>query len=162
MLNIIEVGAEVNIDDSSLLFNDCLGYPVYRLMCCPFRSVSIRPRLEVSFEDRLQNELECPLNNTIADRRNRQNADFLAPVLGYFLLPRPHGPIRVGDQFVPYLLQKTLHSAFLDSLERDSVYSRCPVVFLRHPVGLVERLPFADVDVESPETPGGFRLRLDV
>src|SRR5215468_12018606 len=36
MLHVIEVGAEVNIDDSSLLFDDCLGYPVHRLMRCRF------------------------------------------------------------------------------------------------------------------------------
>src|ERR1035438_7377089 len=60
MLNVIEVGAEVDIDDSSLLFNDALGYPVHRLMRCPFRPVSIRPRLEISFEDRLQDELGRP------------------------------------------------------------------------------------------------------
>src|SRR5215813_12985622 len=58
--------------------------------------------------------------------------------------------------------RKPLHSTFFDGLERDSVYSRRPVVFFRHPVGFVERLPFADVDVKSPETPGWFRLRLDV
>jgi len=34
-----------------------LGYPGYSLMRCPFRSVSIRPWLEIRFEDRLQDEL---------------------------------------------------------------------------------------------------------
>ncbi len=96
MLNVIEVGAEVNIDDASLLFDDGLGYPVHRLMSCPSRPVSIRPRLEISFEDRLQNELECSLNHTITNSRNRKNAD-LSPVLRYFLFPCPHRPIRVCD-----------------------------------------------------------------
>jgi hypothetical protein len=55
--NTIQVGAEINIDDSSLLFDDCLGYPVHRLMYCPFRTISIRPRLEISLEDRLQDQV---------------------------------------------------------------------------------------------------------
>jgi hypothetical protein len=80
MLHVIEVGAEVNIDDSSLLFNDCLGYPVHRLMCCPFRTISIRPRLEISLEDRLQDQLECPLDHTITDSRDVQRELHLSPV----------------------------------------------------------------------------------
>src|SRR6516225_4045100 len=97
MPHVIEVGTEVDIDDSSLLFDDCLGYSVHRLMRCPFRPVSIRPRLKISLEDRLQDELESPLDHTVADSRNRKNADFLSPVLRNLLLPYPHGPIGVGD-----------------------------------------------------------------
>src|ERR1022692_4296281 len=118
MLNVIEVGPQVNINDSSLTLYNRLSHAVHRLMRCPFRSVSIRPRLKISFEDRLQNELHRPLNHAVADSRNRQNADFLAPVLGNLLLPPPHGPIRVGDQFLPDLLQKTFPSALLDGVER--------------------------------------------
>src|SRR5215831_15541505 len=80
MLHVIEVGAEVNIDDSSLLFDDCLGYPVHRLMRCPFRSVSIRPRLKISFEDRLQDELDCPLDHPVFYRRDDQRELHLSPV----------------------------------------------------------------------------------
>src|SRR5215467_1462422 len=97
MLNVVEVGAEINIDDSSLLLDDGLGYPVHRLMRCPFRPISIRPRLEISFEDWLQDKLHCPLNHTITDGRNRKDTNFLAPILRNLLLPCPHGPIRVGD-----------------------------------------------------------------
>src|SRR6266478_3588493 len=60
MLNVIEVGPQVNVNDSRLALHNCLCHPVHRLMRCPFRTVSVRPRLEISFEDRLQNELECP------------------------------------------------------------------------------------------------------
>src|SRR5215467_7034599 len=95
MLNVVEVGAEIKIDDSRLALHDGLSHSVHRLMRCPFRSVSIRPRWEFGLEDRLQDELDCPLNHAIADRRNRKNSDSLAPVLGNFLLPRQHGPIRV-------------------------------------------------------------------
>src|ERR1700733_2027433 len=161
MLHVIEVGAEVDIDDSSLLFDDGLGDPVYRLMRCPFGSVSIRPRLEIGFKDRLQNELECSLNHPITDSWNRQNAD-LSPVLWNLLLPCPHGPIRVTDQFVPDPPQETFRSALLNGLKRDPVDSRCPVVAFRHPVSFVERFHLADVDVQPPETPSRFSLRLDV
>ena len=71
-----------------------LGHPVHRLMRCPFRTISIRPRLEISLEDRLQDKLECPLNHTVPDSRYRKEADS-SPLLWNFLLPRPHGPIRV-------------------------------------------------------------------
>jgi len=49
-----------DVDDSCLFFNDGLGYPVHRLMRCPFRPVSIRPRLEIGFEDRLQESFIAP------------------------------------------------------------------------------------------------------
>src|SRR6516225_2626207 len=76
-----------------------------------------------------------------------------APVLGNFLLPCPHGPIRVCDQFIPDLPQKTLHSTFLNGLERDPVNCRCPAVFFRHPVGFVKRLHLANMGVQPPEAP---------
>src|ERR1035438_5898870 len=98
MLNVIEVGPQINVNDSRLALHNRLCHPVHRLMRCPFRSVSIRPRLKISFEDRLQNELERPLDHTVADGRDRQNADFLAPVLWNLLLPSPHGPIRVRSE----------------------------------------------------------------
>src|SRR3954470_10920257 len=60
MLNVIEVGPQVNVDDPRLALHNGLCHSVYRLVRCPFRPVSMRPRLEISFEDRLQNELESP------------------------------------------------------------------------------------------------------
>src|SRR6202451_1898449 len=146
MLNVVKVGAEVDIDDSSLLFDDGLGDPGHRLMSCPFGSASIRSRLEIRFKDRLQDELECSLNHPITDSRNRQNAD-LSPVLWNLLLPCPHGPIRVINQFIPNLPQETFRSASLNGLKRDPVDSRCPVVAFRHPVSFVKRFHLADVDV---------------
>ena len=62
---------KVDIDDSSLLFDNGCGSPVHRLMRGPFRSVSVRPRLEIRFEDRLQDELESSLDHAIPDRRYR-------------------------------------------------------------------------------------------
>src|SRR5260370_13624350 len=80
MLNVIEVGPQVNVNDSRLALHYRLSHPVHRLMSCPFRSVSVRPRLEISFEDRLQNELECPLNHTITDCRDDHPELHLSPV----------------------------------------------------------------------------------
>src|ERR1700730_11480520 len=127
-----------------------------------FRSVSIRSRLEVSFENRFQNELECLLDHAITDGRDREDPDLGSAVLRYLFLPNPHRPIRLIDQFVLNLPEKTLRSALLDSLERDPVDSRCPVVLLRHLVGFLKGFHFADMDVQSPETPGWFSLRLVV
>src|ERR1017187_7065014 len=104
MPHIIEVGSQVKIDDSGFSLINRFSHSVYRFMCCPFYSVSIRPRLEISFEDRFQNELECSLDHAIADPGNREDADLGASVLRNLLLPCSHGPIRVGDQFVSDLL----------------------------------------------------------
>jgi hypothetical protein len=95
MLHIVEVGSEVKIDDAGFPLINRLGHSVYRFMRCPFYSVSIRPRLEISFEDRFQNELECPLDQAIADRGNREDADLGALILRNLLLPCAHAPIRV-------------------------------------------------------------------
>ncbi len=89
MLNIIEVGPQVDIDDSHFVFHDCLSYPLDRLMRCPLRPVAVRPRLEIGFEYRLQDKLEGSLDYAIADTRNRKDADLRAPVLRYLLLPCP-------------------------------------------------------------------------
>src|SRR5215469_6762623 len=162
MLNIVEVGSEVKIDDSSLLFHDRSVHSEYRFMSCPPWPVSVRPRLEISFEDRLQDELEGSLNHPVTNSRNRENADFGAPVLRDFLLSYPHGLIRFSDQFVLNLLQKTLHSVSLDGCERHPVNARGSVITLRHLVGFLERFRLADMNVQSPESPSWFSLRLDV
>src|SRR5215813_4804803 len=78
---------------------------------------------------------------------NGKNADFGAPVLRNFLLPHRHGLIRVMDQFVLYLFQKTLHSAFLDGSKRHSVTTRSTSIALRHLVGLLKGLHLADMNV---------------
>src|SRR5260370_40177404 len=102
-----------------------------------FYSVSIRPRLEISFEDWFQNKLECPLDHAIADRGNREDAALSAPILRHLLFPCAHGPIRVSDQFVSDLLKKTFISALFARFERDPVYSRCLVVLFAHTRGLL-------------------------
>ena len=67
-----------------------------------------------------------------------------------------------GYQFIPYLPEKTLDPALLDGFERDPVTAGSTVIDLRHLVSGPKRLHLADVDVQPPETPGWFGLRLDV
>jgi len=62
-----KVGPQIKIEDACFLLKDRLGDSFYCLMRCPLWSISIRPRLKISFEDRFQNELECSLNHAIAD-----------------------------------------------------------------------------------------------
>ena len=63
MLHVVKVGAQIQIDDFGFLLDDRLRDSMDRFMGCSFRSVSIRSRLEVSFEDRFQNELESDFSN---------------------------------------------------------------------------------------------------
>src|SRR5215469_14335169 len=142
-----EVGSEIKIDDSSLPFHDRLVDLQHRFMSCPLRSVSIRPRLKICFKDRLQDELECPLDHTVTNGWNGKNADLGAPVFRNFLFPYPHGLIRFLDQFVLNLFPKTLHSAFLNGVKRHPINARGSVVTLRHPVGFLKGFHLADVNV---------------
>src|SRR5262245_40508301 len=96
MLDVIKVGFQIQIDDAGLILDDLLSPPGYGFMCWPLRSISIRPLLEIRFENRLQDEFQRPLDHSVTDCRNRKYADF-APVLRYLLLPHPHGSIRVGN-----------------------------------------------------------------
>src|SRR5215472_14186518 len=116
-------------------------------MSCPLRSVSVRPRLKISFEDRLQDELEGPLDHAVPNGRNGKNANLSAPVLRYFLFPHPHGWIRALDQFVLNLFQKTLPSAFLNSVKRHPVTARSSVIPFRHLVGFLKCFHLADMNV---------------
>src|SRR5215470_13102666 len=131
MLNAVEVGSEVKIDDSCLPFHDRFVHAKYRFMGCPLRSVSVRPRLKISFKDRLQDELECPLDHTVPDGGNGKNADLGAPVLRNFLFPYPHGLIRFPDQFVLNLFEKALRSALLNGVKRYASHSWGSVIPLR-------------------------------
>src|ERR1700740_2787161 len=157
-----KVGAQVHVDDTSLFLDNRLCHSVHRLMSCSFRSVSVRSRLEVGFEDRLQDELERPPDPAVTNRRNRKDSNLVTSVLHDFFLPCLHGPIRVCDQFTLDLFQKPLYSAFFNSLKRDPIDSGSPVVSLGRLVGFVQRFRFADVNIQSPKAPGWFSLRLDV
>src|SRR3954452_769125 len=82
MLHVIKVGAEVDVNDASLLLDNRFSNPVYRFMRCPFRTISIRPRLEIGFEDRLQNELECSSTTRSRIVGMERTRTFLPPSFG--------------------------------------------------------------------------------
>src|SRR5271156_4157163 len=122
MLNVIEVGPQVNVNDLRLDLHNRLSHSVHRLMRCPFRSVSIRTRLKISFEDRLQNELHRPLNHTVADSRNRQDGDFLAPSFGiFFFRPRMGRYVRVTSSSLICIRKPSLPPASMASNVTPSI-----------------------------------------
>ena len=128
----------------------------------PLGSVAIRPGLEVGLEDRLQDELERTLDHAVADARNRKDTNFCAPVLGYLHVPcRP----RVVTALEPVRSESARETPprRFPRWPRTSP-RQCPG-HRRSPwptVGFAQRLHLADVNVQPPETPGRFSLRLDV
>src|SRR5215211_1704812 len=86
MPNIVEIGAQIKVENARLPLDDCLSDPLDRVMSCPLGPISKRSRLEV----RLEYELERTLHHPIPDRRYRKNADF-APVFRYLLPPGGSG-----------------------------------------------------------------------
>src|ERR1700730_2954424 len=81
MPDVIEKGAQIEIKDPGLLLRDRLRDSRHRRMCRPFGPVAIRPRLEISLEDGLEDELECALHHVVADGRNRQYPEAFASAL---------------------------------------------------------------------------------
>jgi site-specific DNA recombinase len=162
MPHAIEVATEIQIDDTGLALHDGFRHPVHCLMCGPLRPVPERPRLEVGLEDGLQEAFECALDYAIADGGNREDSDLAAILLRDRLPPTPQGPIRAGEQCVPELLEELLDAAGFDGVERDPVDPWGTVVRLRRRVRRAERLQLAHVDVQPPEAPGRFGLRLGV
>src|SRR3954469_5573893 len=84
--DIVKVGTQVEVEDARLPLDYCLSHSLDRVMRCPLGPISKRPRLEIRLEDRFEYELERTLHHSVADRRNRKDADF-APVLWYLLPP---------------------------------------------------------------------------
>ena len=78
--NIVKVGAQINVEDPRLPPDYRLGNSLDRTMSCPLGTISKRSRLEIRLEDRFEYELERALHHSVADRWNREDADF-APVL---------------------------------------------------------------------------------
>src|SRR5688572_30824828 len=72
----IEVGSQIDVDDSCLALGDGLRHSQHRLMRCPLGPVPKRSALEIRLENRLQDELKRSLDHTISDRGNRNDADF--------------------------------------------------------------------------------------
>src|ERR1700691_1537200 len=82
MPDIVEIVAQVDVDDARLMLNDRSRYTVHRFMSCPLRSVSERPRLEVRLEDRFQYELERTLRATRSRIAGIERTRTLPPSFG--------------------------------------------------------------------------------
>src|SRR6516165_8374144 len=100
MPDIVKVGPQVKVENPRLPLDYCFGHALDCVMCCPLGSISIRPRLEVSLEYRLEDELERTLQHSVPDRWNRKDADF-TPVFRYLVLPGRKRLVGPPDQFVP-------------------------------------------------------------
>src|SRR5262249_57028660 len=75
MPDIVKVGPQVKVESPRLALDYCFSHALDCAMCCPFGPISIRPRLEVSLKHRFEDELERPLDHSVPDVRNRQDAD---------------------------------------------------------------------------------------
>src|SRR4249920_2371402 len=126
------------------------------------RTIAKRPRLEVRLEDRFHHQLQRPLYYPVTDAGNRKCSGLVAPFFRYLFLPRPQRHVGALDQFVPDLLKETFHALFLDGLEADSVTARSSIIGFSHRVRSAQRLHLADVNVQTPESPVRFSLRLGV
>ena len=159
--DVVKIAAQVDVYDARLVLNNCLRHPVDRFMSCPLGTISKRARLEVGLEDRLQYELERALHHSVADRRNREDAD-LAAVLRYLLPPGRQRHIGSPYEFVPDLFEECFYALRLDGCEGDPIYSGSTIVILGQRIRRTQRFQLADMDVQTPETPGRLSLRLDV
>lgn len=157
----VKVRAQIEIDNACLSLNNRRSHPMYRCMRRPLGTIAVRSRLEIRLEDRLQYELERSLNHPVADRRDRQDADF-PPILRYLLPPCPQRHIGAHKQFVLYPREEVLHALRLDGLKRHPVNTRSTVVSSGQRVRFAQCFHLTDMDVQPPEPPRRFSLRLDV
>jgi hypothetical protein len=117
--------------------------------------------LEVSFEDRLQDEFQCTLDYAIANGRNRELAN-LAPLLRNSDLPRSLGSIAPLHQLLAKLAKKGVYALYGDGLERYPINTRGAIVLFGQFIGGAKCFLFADVAIQAPKSPRWFGLRLDV
>src|SRR5215469_11839034 len=144
--DIVKIGSQVKIENARLPLDYSLSDSLDRVMRCPLGPISKRPRLEIRLEDRFEYELQRPLHHSVADSRNRENADF-APVLRYFLSPRWEWLVGALGQFVPYLLEQSIHASRFDGLEGHSIYARSAVVLFGRLIRCAQCLLLAHVNV---------------
>jgi site-specific DNA recombinase len=143
----VKIGLQIKINHLPLPPHDRVGDGTHRLMRCSLGSIPKRSGLEIRLEDRLHDELERALHDTVADTRDRQHSDLTASVLRYLLSPRSQRQVPPLNQFVLYLFKKDLHPLRLDGFERDPVNARCAAVRFRRRVRSLQRLPLADMNV---------------
>src|SRR6516165_9824942 len=147
----VKVGSKVKIDDVGQPPQDRLRDALNRSVGCLLRPVAIGPRLEIGLEDRFQDQLQRSLDHPVANARNRKLAS-LPPFFRYLDLPQPPRSISPMHQLLAELLEKLFPTFSFDRLERHPIHSRGSVVLLRELIGFPERLSFADVDIQPPES----------
>src|SRR5436853_453330 len=68
--DIVKVGSQVKVEDARLPLDNCLGYSLDRVMCCPLGPISKRSRLEIRLENRVEYELERTLHHPVPKRQD--------------------------------------------------------------------------------------------
>src|SRR5690242_16782830 len=58
--DIVKVGSQVKIEDARLPLDNCLGYSLDRVMCCPLGPISKRSRLESASKTGSSMSLSAP------------------------------------------------------------------------------------------------------
>src|SRR5712691_9966957 len=87
----------------------------------------VRALLELSLEDRFQNELRCRLHHPIAHRRD---AEWTPPPIGFRDVPAQNRcwPILACSQHGLDLAEEALLAVLLDHSDRLGIDSRCTLV----------------------------------
>src|SRR5215813_2499096 len=160
--DIVKVRLPIHVTDAGLVLHNRLCYAQDCLMCRALRAIAVCPRLAIRFKDRFQNELAGSLDHTVTDRRHREATHLGPALLRDGLVPQPHGAIRAGDQFVLEWLEEYLDPLGLDGLKRHPINPWSAVVLFGQSICFAARVQLADMDVQAPETPGRFSLRLGV
>src|SRR4030042_364793 len=105
MAHVIKIRFQIYIDDTCLAFDYRLCYPIYRLMSCPLRAITVRTFLKIRFKNRLQYQFYGSLNNPVTDARYPQGSEF-SITFGNKVFSVTHRTIRLLGQFATQLLQK--------------------------------------------------------
>src|SRR5260370_32908803 len=161
MLYRIEIGAQIQVDDIGLVSQNRLRHALDRSRRRPLWPIAKRSRLEVRLEDRFQDQLQCSLDHSVTDRRNRQTA-CSAIRLRYSYGPYPQGRVCALLHTLASLVEKILHTFGFDGFERYSVNTWSAVVHLRQPIGFPKSLSLTYMHIQTPKAPRRFSLRLDV
>src|SRR6516165_5272927 len=82
MLNVVKEGSQVKVDDFGLRLHNPLSYAVDRFMGRSLRSISVRSRLKVSFENRLLMSLRAPWTTRSRIEGMERTRTFVPPSFG--------------------------------------------------------------------------------
>jgi hypothetical protein len=115
-------------------------------------SESVRTRLEVRLEDRLQHQLGRHLHHPVAHRRDAQGP-LSSVCLGDVHAPHDLRAVLACAQHVTQLLQEALDSVLLHVLDRHAVDPRCAAVAAHSLPRLVQDVIPAHLVVQRMEAP---------